>query len=177
MNYKIDVYEIDELNQYRFVLGSISTKTLCVFGINPSTADDKTPDHTIRKVMGFAERNGYASFVMFNLYPKRATYPHDLPDLADEIVMRKNIEIISKIVSQVVEQQKRCDVLLAWGNSFYLRDYLGACLKEIYVSLNKHPIRWLRIGELLKSGQPRHPSRPSYELKFENVDMNVFLSR
>ena len=63
------------------------------------------------------------------------------------------------------------------GNSFYLRDYLGACLKEIYVSLNKHPIRWLRIGELLKSGQPRHSSRPSYELKFENVDMYVFLSR
>ena len=42
MDYKIDVYEADELNQYRFVLGSISAKTLCVFGINPSTADDKT---------------------------------------------------------------------------------------------------------------------------------------
>ena len=47
MEYIIDIYETDELNKYRFVLGSISEKTLFVFGINPSTADDKEPDPTI----------------------------------------------------------------------------------------------------------------------------------
>lgn len=177
MDYKIDVYEADELNQYRFVLGSISAKTLCVFGINPSTADDKNPDPTIKRVMGFVERNGYTSFVMFNLYPKRATDPHDLPTVADEVAIQKNIEIISKIVSQIIEQQKQCDVLLAWGGSFYLHNYFDTCLKKMYNSLNGYPINWLRIGELLKSGQPRHPSRQSYELKFETMDMNAFLSR
>ena len=76
MEYLIDVYFTDAENNYRYALGYQSEKTLFVIGLNPSTACDKTPDNTIRKVMGFAERNGYASFVMFNLYPKRATYPH-----------------------------------------------------------------------------------------------------
>ena len=31
MEYIIDIYETDELNKYRFVLGSISEKTLFVF--------------------------------------------------------------------------------------------------------------------------------------------------
>ena len=53
MEYKIDVYEIDENNLNRFALGRLSRKTLFVFGVNPSTADDKSPDRTIRKVMGF----------------------------------------------------------------------------------------------------------------------------
>lgn len=89
MEYIIDIYEIDELNKYRFALGSISEKTLFVFGINPSTADDKEPDPTIRKVMGFAKENGYTSFVMFNLYPQRATNPNDLPQEASKEMIQK----------------------------------------------------------------------------------------
>ena len=34
--------------------------------------------------MGLAEYNGYTSFIMLNLYPKRDTYPDDLPDEADK---------------------------------------------------------------------------------------------
>lgn len=64
-------------------------KTFFVIGLNPSTACDKTPDNTIRKVMGLAEYNGYTSFIMLNLYPKRDTYPDDLPDEADKKYKRK----------------------------------------------------------------------------------------
>lgn len=75
----IDIYGTDELNKYCFALGSISEKALFVFGTNPSTAGDKEPDSTTKKVTGFAEKNGYISFVMFNLYLQRATNPSDLP--------------------------------------------------------------------------------------------------
>lgn len=52
MEYKIDIYEKDKDNLFRFALGSLSERTLFVFGANPSTANDQTPDMTIRKVMG-----------------------------------------------------------------------------------------------------------------------------
>lgn len=89
MEYLIDVYLTDAENNYRYALGYQSEKTLFVIGLNPSTACDKTPDNTIRKVMGLAEYNGYTSFIMLNLYPKRDTYPDDLPDEADKKYWRK----------------------------------------------------------------------------------------
>lgn len=66
MQYNIDIYKIDDENQHRFMLGSLSEKTLFVFGVNPSTADDKKPDPTIKKFMFFSEKHEYTSFVMFN---------------------------------------------------------------------------------------------------------------
>lgn len=44
MEYKIDIYEKDKDNLFRFALGSLSERTLFVFGVNPSTANDQTPD-------------------------------------------------------------------------------------------------------------------------------------
>ena len=63
MNYNVDIYETDDKNLYRFALGISSNKILFVFGLNPSTADNKDPDQTIKKIMVFAEKNGYDSFV------------------------------------------------------------------------------------------------------------------
>jgi len=40
---------------YRYVLASRCTEPLVVIGVNPSTANEKYPDPTVRKVMGFAE--------------------------------------------------------------------------------------------------------------------------
>ena len=173
MEYIIDIYETDELNKHRFALGSISEKTLFVFGINPSTADDKEPDPTIRKVMGFAEENGYTSFVMFNLYPQRATDPNDLPQEASKEIIQKNIEIISKLISQQVTS----DILLAWGGLFYSRAYFSGCLKQLYENLKQYPVNWLRIGEFLKSGQPRHPLYAAYSNQLKKMDMLNFLEK
>ena len=171
MEYNINIYETDDLNKYRFALGSLSVKTLFCFGINPSTADDKEPDQTIKKVMGFAEKKGYASFVMFNLYPQRATNPDDLPREANQQVIQRNIEIISEIVSQ----QEAGDILLAWGGLLYSRGYFVDCLKQIYESLKPYSLNWLRIGDLLKSGQPRHPLYAPYNSEFQKMNMLEFL--
>ena len=149
----------------------MSEKTLFVFGVNPSTADDKKTDRTIKKVMGFAERNGYKSFVMFNLYPKIATNPNDLPDEMNRIMMDKNLEVISSILSL----KKEADVLLAWGGLIYSRTYLSLCLKEIYQSIKWNSLNFYRIGDFLKSGQPRHPLYAGYKLEFQLVDMDKYL--
>ena len=121
--------------------------------------------------MGFAERNGYKSFVMFNLYPKIATNPNDLPDEMNRIMMDKNLEVISSILSL----KKEADVLLAWGGLIYSRTYLSLCLKEIYQSIKWNSLNFYRIGDFLKSGQPRHPLYAGYKLEFQLVDMDKYL--
>ena len=169
MNYNVDIYETDDKNLYRFALGISSNKILFVFGLNPSTADNKDPDQTIKKIMGFAEKNGYDSFVMFNLYPQRATNPNELDKFPDKNIIRKNERIILNLVSK----QKNPNILLAWGDNIFVRDYLIDCLTKIYQSLPSQ-VNWWRIGDLTKKGQPRHPSRIAYQ-NFQKMDMDAYL--
>ena len=56
MDYQIKQMIGDE-KTHRYVLASRCTKPLVVIGVNPSTANEKHPDPTVRKVMGFAELN------------------------------------------------------------------------------------------------------------------------
>lgn len=54
------------------------SEMVAFIGLNPSTADEETDDHTIRKCCGFAQRLGYGGMVMLNLFAFRATKPADL---------------------------------------------------------------------------------------------------
>jgi hypothetical protein len=51
--------------------------------LNPSTADAETDDRTIRRCIGFAEREGCGSIEVVNLYALRATKPVHLLDHPD----------------------------------------------------------------------------------------------
>lgn len=51
---------------------------LGIIGLNPSTADEKLNDPTIRKEIGFVERWGYGAILKLNLYAYRATNPTEL---------------------------------------------------------------------------------------------------
>ena len=66
MTYDIKIYSNGPDNKSRFTLGTTGKNPLCVIGLNPSTADETTPDLTIKKVMIFAEQSGFDSFIMFN---------------------------------------------------------------------------------------------------------------
>ncbi len=62
MKYNITKMVGDEC--VRYSLTNKGVNPLIVIGINPSTADKDKPDATMRRVMGFAERYGFDSFVM-----------------------------------------------------------------------------------------------------------------
>ena len=171
MIYDIKLYDIRPDNLSRFTLGTIGAKPLCVIGLNPSTADDKIPDLTIKKVMTFAEQAGFDSFVMFNLYAQRTPYPEKVHDKIDNSLHKENID---KIVSTLL-QHKNPTVLAGWGQTIKVKPFFIACLNDIYNSTKNQNISWLKIGELTTSKHPRHPSRAAYKLGLNTFDIKNYL--
>jgi hypothetical protein len=138
-------------NKYRYALGTKGNNTLYCFGINPSTATPEKYDPTVTRVRNTANKFGFDSFVMLNLYPQRATDPINLDKQLNLKEHRENLNIIADIV------EDNSTVWAAWGDLIQYKRYLGWCLNQIrYILSIKNP-RWVRMGELTKNGNPRHP--------------------
>ena len=76
---------ISECKRYRYVLtrearyGSIPCSRLMWLMLNPSTADARADDATIRRCRGFSQALGYGgAFMVGNLFALRATDPRAL---------------------------------------------------------------------------------------------------
>ena len=173
MKYEPTIYVNNTDNTCRFALGTEGLKPLIVIGINPSTADDKTPDPTIKKVMGFAEGNGFDSFIMLNLYPQRATYPRDMHLKMDSGITNQNL----KSISELLGKYKNPTILAAWSENIGIRDYLKDCLKEIFDKTKKHNVNWLKLGEFTQTGHPRHPLYAAYALKLTNFNLDIYINK
>lgn len=171
ISYDIKIYERNTDNSGRYALGTIGTKPLFVIGLNPSTADDKKPDPTITKVIGFAEQNGYDSFVMLNLYAQRATDPKNLDGTLDSKLHSENLAHILK----ALEKHSSVSILAAWSEKVSVRPYFKTCISDIYAKAKSVNANWLQIG-LTKSGHPRHPSRAPYG-KLEKFDVEAYLQK
>ena len=146
-----EVYQISHDNNFRYALGTKGEKTLYCFGINPSTASDIEDDPTIRKVKSVAKKNGFENIVMLNIYPQRATDPDDLDEEVNKKEHKKNLQIIINIIDN------GSTVWAAWGNLISKRPYLKYCLMDIQQELKAKKIHWVKMGELTKKGNPRHP--------------------
>jgi hypothetical protein len=168
MKYEIapDVYEGNIVN--RFVLGVAGESPFIVFGVNPNTADDQKPDHTVTKVMGFAERFHCKGWIMFNLFPLRKADPLDLPTGLDMALHKTNLDYISKVLSEFPNAM----LCAAWGTHITSKKYLHACLKEIRDVAKG---QWKSIGPPTQDGHPKHPSRLSYKLGLQNFDIDNYL--
>ena len=169
-NYKEITMEADGDN-IRFVLLKSGERMLYVFGVNPSTATESRPDPTMRKIIGFAIRNGFEGFAMMNLYPLRSTNPYDLPKEIDEELHQRNLAAIKEVFGN----KRNPEVLLAFGNSICAASYLRNCLRDIVAILQPLCPKWKQIGNLTKKGNPRHPSRASYSLELEDFDVTRYL--
>ena len=149
------VYERDSENNNRYALGQVfdeNGKTLICFGINPSTACPDSLDNTINKIIKIAHFNGYENWIMLNIYPQRATNPDELHKMADETIIKRNIDIIS----QNLDTFKESDILFAYGNLISKRKYLKGCLTQI-TELLKGKDKKIYIIKLTKEGNPVHP--------------------
>jgi len=146
-----EIYQKSKDNNFRYALGTKGEKTLYCFGINPSTASNTEYDPTIRKVKSVAKKNGFENVVMLNIYPQRATDPNDLDEEVDRKEHKKNLQIIINTIDD------SSTVWAAWGNLISKRSYLKYCLMDIQQKLKAKKIHWVKMGELTKKGNPRHP--------------------
>jgi hypothetical protein len=138
--------DFSEDGLYRFALWRIwdELKPLVMFiGLNPSTANAKTDDATIRRVRTIATNLGYGGVYMCNCLSFISTNPEMLQSESLEAMMRN-----AKTMSRTAERCK--DVIFAWGNfEIVRRTGVDKTLAERFPNALA-----LHIN---KNGSPKHP--------------------
>jgi hypothetical protein len=139
---------IDPTGTYRYSLTRMWDQSLIghlVFVmLNPSTADDKIDDPTIRRCIGFAKTLGYGSMEVVNLFAYRATNPDELKNCVDPIGL-KNDEYILDAAKRATQ------IIFAWGTKGIflnrgklvgdlLFEYEPTCLAKTNAGHPKHPL-------------------------------------
>lgn len=113
--------------------------------LNPSTADEKKDDPTIRRCIGFTKTWGFGAFCMTNLFAFRATKPVNMK-LFDNPCGEQNQHYLLECASNAGI------VIAAWG------------VHGVYHEQDLTVRQWLKQAEikiyhlgLTKDGHPKHP--------------------
>lgn len=134
-------------------------RKLIVVMVNPSTADASADDATIRKVKGFADRNGYSQIIVGNLFAYRSTDIKGLASVDDPRGEHNNRYLQAMI-------WERGDVLFAWG--------------PVAKVPKRFRTRWTTVAKMVRDagktplclgvcndGHPRHPLMVPYSQPLE----------
>ena len=162
MKYLSKTAEFSICGRYRYGLSrswNDNKKQALFVGLNPSTADNKIDDPTIRKCVRFADSWGYGSIEIVNLFAYKATHPKNLFTSRDPIGPENDYWI--------KKAYTRSDIAIAcWGSfgSFQERSTKVAadlvklhCLAinndeepthPLYLSANLKPIPYAKIQSI-----------------------------
>lgn len=140
---------LDPTEQYRYQLdrqwGEPSLGVVNFIMLNPSTADGRDDDRTVRRCIGFARRWGYSGLVITNLFAYRSTDPQALVSVPDPFGPDNDLHLANAALA--AER-----VILAWGHLGWLHDRAAA----VIVQLARLGVRCDCFG-LTKFGEPLHP--------------------
>jgi len=118
--------------------------------LNPSIANSKKNDPTIRKIISYSKSWGFGGVYVGNLYSNISPYPKDIR-LIKFHREKKNIESIKKM-EEIAEL-----TVFAWGNNEKTPNWLKALIKKPYYI------------ELSKNGIPKHPLYLKKNLKYQKL--------
>ena len=158
------LYVPDHYLEHRYILGTKGSKPLICIGINPSTAEPDNLDNTLKSVERIALGNGFDSFIMFNVYPQRATRPKDMERTCNECLHGENM----KAFEYVLRLSEAPVVWAAWGTIILQRPYLADCLRDMIDVGERRGATWVSAGERSKKGG--HPHHPLYLRKDSGLD-------
>lgn len=116
--------------------------TVAFLMLNPSTADEKENDPTIRRCVGFAEDWGFGSLVVANLFALRATDPSELRGHPAPVGPEND-----RHLREVCDEAEK--VVAAWGTDGDLDDREREVADLLDVQL--HAL------DTTKDGHPNHP--------------------
>jgi hypothetical protein len=133
---------------YRYSLGRVwdpRAPSACWILLNPSTADERQLDPTLRRCVGFSSAWGFGSMLVVNLFAFRSPYPSRVYAAKDPVGPR-NDYFIRRIA-------RRADkVIVGWGVHGKLLDRQGRVLELLKSSGTK---AWC-LGTT-KTHHPKHP--------------------
>ena len=147
---------LSECGTYRWALWRAwdrSLPLLPVCMLNPSTADGRQDDPTIRRLISFAKRQGYGGILVVNLFGYRTAYPtHLRAHHYDTIVGPRNNEAIEAAIGE------GASVLVGWGAVDWMpRGETGITRSDDFMGYLSHVnARPLCLGRTA-AGHPRHP--------------------
>jgi hypothetical protein len=120
---------------------------LCGFiMLNPSTADERSDDPTIRRCIGFAKGWGYSGLIVGNLFALRATDPAMLLAARDPVGGEANALALVELIDEAALN------LCAWGHFAGVGQRGGEA-----IALVRARGRVPYCLGLTKHGAPRHP--------------------
>jgi hypothetical protein len=131
---------------YRYVLfrrWGENRKTMMVIGLNPSTADEIQDDPTIRRCIGFAERESCDNLYIGNVFGLRSTDPFGLTQTQYPIGPKNDFWL--------EWMARQADIVIAAWGANPLALARESTIKQI---LKGHKI--MCFGKT-KSGAPKHP--------------------
>jgi hypothetical protein len=134
--------------RFRYVLTRLwdRAQPVCAFVLlNPSAADERADDPTVRRCAAFARRWGFGGVTIVNLFALRATQPRALRDAADPIGRRNDLALVR-------QARRAALVVLGWGEQGRLRGRAA----EVRSLLTPFGAK-LRVLGWTRSGEPRHP--------------------
>lgn len=142
----------DEL--YRFLLTrewEPGKRSLVSIGLNPSTADAKIDDPTIKKEVKFARAWGCGSLIKVNLFAWRSTDPSVLPGLSDPVGKDNDCYILEATRKRHAEAPLPM-ILCAWGNGGELHER-GLKVTRMLSGMGRELLCLTKN----KNGEPAHP--------------------
>ena len=142
----------DRVYRYQLVrsTGYPNHARLNFVGLNPSTADESSDDPTVRRLIGFARRKAFGSFILTNLFAFRVTDPRALKIAADPIGP-ENFTYLT-----AAARSSQC-IVPCWGAHGALRSR-GREVLELLRRLGD-----IRVFGLTKGGEPIHPLYVAYD--------------
>lgn len=115
--------------------------------LNPSTADGRKDDPTLRRCLGFSQRAGFDALEVVNLFAYRATDPSDLRAAGYPVGLRNDEHIAAAVRDSAA-------VCLAWG-AHAARLARATEVLDLLRGLDARP----QCLRLTRDGCPQHPLR------------------
>ncbi len=146
MQYVSQNARFSSCNRYRYSLDREwhgGEGIVLFIGLNPSTADHRQDDPTIRRCVGFARSWGFKGMEIVNLFAYKATLPTDLKRAADPVGPDND--------HWIKEAHKRANLTVAcWGNDGEFQQRATAVCGQ------------LDDLHCLHMNKTRHPAHPLY---------------
>jgi len=134
--------------------------TVVFIGLNPSAADGRRNDPTLRRLIGFARGWGYSELVVVNLFARISPSPAVLRRVQDPVGASNDAQLRGWLERWA--RQPAIDLWCGWGGSGTCRGRDQQVLTWLLGSWTERLQRYpdaappLCIGHT-RGGQPRHP--------------------